>query len=522
MQNIYVKTYFPKQRSLITKTSILLASLLVLGSLSVSSPKAEAVNTLSAVTASEAAALLTGANLTVVPNSAVVYGNVGSIQKFDSVNLGGSRTLANAGIYLKSDGNTSGAAASALKTAVGALPRNGGAQTVYTMSALEYSVTAAPGITSVSLQYLFGSNEYYAANYDVAAIFVDGVNWAKLANGTTISVHPDSGLTSVNPGVANFYTSCWTNSYTMVGLFDMSLATHKIQIVVADTGDAIVPSSIAASLVSGGTATSGGIVVGTASSAPTIGLATATGATTATVAFTAPASNGGSAITSYTATSSPAGGSGTLTQAGSGTISVTGLSGGIDYTFTVTATNSVGVSTPSAASNSITTSQPTASSGQLPSVLVVDPQSSSRYLPTTLNTVGPTNLLLCLNESDVSGNNLASPTINFDVAANGAPATTTGSGTSTIFGDRTTAAYIYGVTANVITTLNSVLGTQLYLSSGTFNATKYINLRAISIASSSDIGSKTCASTVYTSQIIQLRPLELERIMKKGTITLRN
>ena len=85
--------------------------------------------------------------------------------------------------------------------------------------------------------------------------------------------------------------------------------------------------------------------------APTIGLATATGGTTASVAFTAPASDGGAAITSYTATSSPAGGSGTLTQAGSGTISVTGLSGGVDYTFTVTATNSVGTSSPSAASN---------------------------------------------------------------------------------------------------------------------------------------------------------------------------
>ena len=521
MQSIYVKTYFPKQRPLIATTSIILASLLVFGILAISPPKAEAVNALTAVTAAEAAVLLTGANLTVVPGSALVYGNVGSIEKFDSVNLGGSRTLANAGIYLKSDGNTSGAAASALKTAVGALPRNGGAQTVYTMSALEYSVTAAPGITSVSLQYLFGSNEYYAANYDVAAIFVDGVNWAKLANGTTISVHPDSGLTSVNPGVANFYTSCWTNSYTMVGLFNMSLATHKIQIVVADTGDPVVASSIAASLVSGGTATSGGIFVGTPPDAPNIGVATATGQTTASVAFTAPASSGGSTITSYTATSSPAGGTGTLSGAGSGSILVTGLSAGVDYTFTVTATNSTATSSPSAASNSITATQPTATSGQLPTVLTVDPQSSSRYLPITLNTAGPTNLLLCLNESDVSGNNLASPTINFDVAANGAPATTAGTGTSTISGDRTTATYIYGVTADVITTLNSVLGTQIYLSSGAFSATKYIKIRAISIASSSSIGSKTCASTVYTSQNIEIRPLALERTMKKGTITLK-
>ena len=519
MQNIYVKTYFPKQKFFITTTSIILAFLLIFGILVIAPPKAEAVNILTAVTPAAAATLLTGSNLTVVPNSVVVYGAGTQPKQFDSVNLGGSRTLANAGIYLNSSGNIS--LSSLLKTAVNALPQPRW-RGVTNMSALEYSVTAPAGITSISLQYLFGSNETCTQSWDIAAIFVDGINYAKLANGNTITVDPSSGLVSVNPNVSGFSTSCWTNTYTMVGLFNMALTTHKIQIVVGDTGDYQVPSTFAVSLISGGTATSGGIAAGTLSGAPTIGLATATGATTATVAFTAPASNGGSTITSYTATSSPVGGSGTLTQAGSGTISVTGLSGGVDYTFTVTATNSVGVSTPSAASNSITTSQPTASSGQLPSVLVVDPQSSSRYLPTTLNTAGPTNLLLCLNESDVSGNNLASPTINFDVAANGAPATTSGSGTSTIYGDRTTAAYIYGLTANVITTLNSVLGTQLYLSSGTFGATKYINLRAISIASSSSIGSKTCASTVYTSQIIQLRPLELQRIMKKGTITLRN
>jgi hypothetical protein len=94
---------------------------------------------------------------------------------------------------------------------------------------------------------------------------------------------------------------------------------------------------------------------GTKPNAPTVGTATATGTTTATVAYTAPAFDGGSPITSYTATSSPGGVTGTISQAGSGTITVSGLSAGITYTFTVTATNAIGTSNASSASNSITT-----------------------------------------------------------------------------------------------------------------------------------------------------------------------
>jgi hypothetical protein len=87
--------------------------------------------------------------------------------------------------------------------------------------------------------------------------------------------------------------------------------------------------------------------------APTIGTATISG-TTATVPFTAPSDNGGSTITSYTAVSSPSGITGTLSQAGSGSVTVSGLSAGTSYTFTVFATNAFGNSPSSSASNSIT------------------------------------------------------------------------------------------------------------------------------------------------------------------------
>ena len=91
--------------------------------------------------------------------------------------------------------------------------------------------------------------------------------------------------------------------------------------------------------------------------APTIGTASA-GNTQATVSFTAPSSNGGSAITSYTATSSPEAITGTVTQSGSGNITVTGLTNSTAYTFTVTATNAIGTSLASAVSNSITPKVP--------------------------------------------------------------------------------------------------------------------------------------------------------------------
>ena len=72
--------------------------------------------------------------------------------------------------------------------------------------------------------------------------------------------------------------------------------------------------------------------------APTAVTATA-GDAQAGVTWTAPASNGGSAITGYTVTSSP--GSKTCTTATLG-CTVTGLTNGSTYTFTVSATNAVG------------------------------------------------------------------------------------------------------------------------------------------------------------------------------------
>lgn len=86
-----------------------------------------------------------------------------------------------------------------------------------------------------------------------------------------------------------------------------------------------------------------------APNAPTIGTATGSNGQ-ASVAFTASYPNG-SAVTSFTVTSSPGG---ITASASASPITVTGLSNGTAYTFSVTATNGIGTSVASGASNSVT------------------------------------------------------------------------------------------------------------------------------------------------------------------------
>ena len=81
------------------------------------------------------------------------------------------------------------------------------------------------------------------------------------------------------------------------------------------------------------------------------GVTATPGSGQASVAFAAPASDGGSAILDYTVTSSPGG----FTATGAGSpLTVTGLTNGTAYTFTVTARNANGSSAASTASSAVT------------------------------------------------------------------------------------------------------------------------------------------------------------------------
>lgn len=99
--------------------------------------------------------------------------------------------------------------------------------------------------------------------------------------------------------------------------------------------------------------TKSGTAISDVPDAPTIGAVSDLGTgSTASVAYTAAATGG--AATTFTATSSPGGFTGT----GSSPITVSGLSDGVAYTFTVTASNSTGSSPASSASSSLTLANP--------------------------------------------------------------------------------------------------------------------------------------------------------------------
>ena len=111
----------------------------------------------------------------------------------------------------------------------------------------------------------------------------------------------------------------------------------------------------------------------TAPGSPTSVVATATGKRNATVSFAAPASNGGSAVFSYTATSSPGG----LTQTVSEpkrSFNFDYLQPGTEYTFAVTAKNAIGTS---AATYSIATKTEALAVASLSELTFVDDRNGT-------------------------------------------------------------------------------------------------------------------------------------------------
>ncbi len=181
----------------------------------------------------------------------------------------------------------------------------------------------------------------------VAAPTVTGIspNSGSAAGGTSVTITGTSftGATGVTIGGA---------SATGVTVVNATTITATTPAGTAGAKDVVVTTSVGS-----GTGT-GLFTYLTVPGAPT-GVSASAGDTQATINFTAPASDGGSAITQYTATSSPGGFTGSCAGPAACAITVTGLTNGTAYTFTVTATNAIGTGAASTASSSVTPSTAT-------------------------------------------------------------------------------------------------------------------------------------------------------------------
>ncbi len=162
------------------------------------------------------------------------------------------------------------------------------------------------------------------------------VSWTAPANGGS----PITGYTVTSDPGGLTATTVGATSATVNGLTDGTTYTFTV-VATNGVGDS-APSAPSNPVTP---------AAPTVPSAPTSVTATA-GNAQANVSWTAPTSNGGSPILSYTVTSTPAGG--TASTLGATSTTVTGLTNGTVYTFTVVATNAVGPSAASLPSNSVT------------------------------------------------------------------------------------------------------------------------------------------------------------------------
>jgi len=227
--------------------------------------------------------------------------------------------------------------------------------TSYTVTSDPGGITATGTASPITITGLTNGTSY---TFTVTAANGLGTGPASAASNAVVPKGIQT-ITFANPGSQSFGTSPVITATASSGLtVDFSSSTTSVCTIASDGTLTFLSSgtcSVSAAQ-SGNTTYAAAITVSqsfTVSAilpgAPTIGAATA-GDAQATVSFTAPASNGGAAITSYTVTSDPGG----ITATGTASpITITGLTNGTSYTFTVTATNDVGTGPASAASNAV-------------------------------------------------------------------------------------------------------------------------------------------------------------------------
>jgi hypothetical protein len=241
-----------------------------------------------------------------------------------------------------------------------------------------YAVTASPGgqtasvvgtVTTATVTGLSNGNSY---SFTVTATNAAGTGPASTASNVVTLATVPGAPTAVTAAAGNAQaTVSWTapssnggsaiTGYTVTATPGGQTATVSGSVTIATvsglTNGTAYTFTVRATNAAGtgsasaASAASAAVTPATAPGAPT-GVTATAGNGHATVSWTAPSSNGGTAITAYSVTSSPGGI--IASTSGAMTVAVTGLTNGTAYTFTLMATNAAGTGPASPASNSVT------------------------------------------------------------------------------------------------------------------------------------------------------------------------
>lgn len=132
---------------------------------------------------------------------------------------------------------------------------------------IEFTVDA--GITSVSANFVFGSDEFPDQGVtDFFMFIVDGVNYAKFPDGSLVSfVVGQNAANFLNngngsPGQYPLEFDGISLSLGVVGILDPSLTTHTLKIVTGDTSDTVWDSGVFIGGLKAGTSTGSGGICG--------------------------------------------------------------------------------------------------------------------------------------------------------------------------------------------------------------------------------------------------------------------